>query len=289
MPQNLHFSRDLLPHIYVAGTTILEPDLCRNRRTPFSVYSYQLRAGHCNSYGFQVIKGVRAGQGALLDIFERIEMFFGRLEVYIAMPPTTLVEMMDIIIQIIVEVFSVLAIATNEIRQSRIGKYSLYKWLQLIERCLEKYARNILKNLIGIGGTEIDDALKTLDKLTQKESWTIITQNLKAILVVDETLNTVKDIAVATATDVDQMKRLSSNVISAYYRPHPSFQGTSCAKAFTDGSPHRIPRRTITLHAVLITRSSLLGSLEAPSFRNGSRQVPFFGYTENVCPVPSPT
>jgi hypothetical protein len=150
-------------------------------------------------------------------------MFFGRLEVYTAMPPTTLAEMMDIIIQIIVEVFSVLAIATNEIRQSRIGKYSFYKWLQLIERCLEKYARNILKNLIGIGGTEIDDALKTLDKLTKKESWTIITQNLKATLVMDGTLNTVKDIAVATATDVDQMKRLSSNVISAYYRAYPSF------------------------------------------------------------------
>src|SRR3984957_529891 len=27
--------------IHVAGITILEPDLCRNRRTPFSMYSYQ--------------------------------------------------------------------------------------------------------------------------------------------------------------------------------------------------------------------------------------------------------
>ena len=43
------------------------------------------------------------------------------------MPPTTLVGMIDIIIPIIVEVFSVLAIATNEIKQSRIGQYSLYK------------------------------------------------------------------------------------------------------------------------------------------------------------------
>jgi hypothetical protein len=214
----------------VAGIAILEPDLCRNWRTPFSVYSCQLRVGHCNTYVFQVIKGARAGQGALLDIFEQIEMFFGRLEVYTAMPPTTLAEMMDIIIQIIVEVFSVLAIATNEIKQSRIGQYSLYKWLQLIERCLEKYARNILKNLIGIGGTEIDDALKTLDKLTKKESWTIITQNLKATLVMDGTLNTVKDIAVATATDVDQMKRLSSNVISVYYRAYHLFREPTARK-----------------------------------------------------------
>ena len=34
------------PHLYVSGITILEPDLCRNRRTPFSVYSYRLRARH---------------------------------------------------------------------------------------------------------------------------------------------------------------------------------------------------------------------------------------------------
>jgi hypothetical protein len=97
--------------------------------------------------------------------------------------------------------------------------------LQLIERCLEKYARSFLKNLTGIGGTEIDDALKTLDKLTQKESWTIITQNLKVTLAVDETLKRVENKVVATATDVDQVKRLSSNVISAYYRALPIFSG----------------------------------------------------------------
>jgi hypothetical protein len=43
------------------------------------------------------------------------------------MPPTTLTEMTDIIIQIIVEVFSVLGLATKEIKQTRIGKCSLYR------------------------------------------------------------------------------------------------------------------------------------------------------------------
>ena len=89
------------------------------------MYSYQLRAGHCNTYVFQAIKGVRAGQDDLLDIFERIEKFFGRLETYTAMPPTTLAEMIDIIIHIIVEVFSVVGLATKEIKQSRIGQHSL--------------------------------------------------------------------------------------------------------------------------------------------------------------------
>ena len=52
-------------------------------------------------------------------------MFFRRLEVYTEVLPTT--EMMDIVIQIIVEVLSILGIVTKEIKQGRLSKYSLYK------------------------------------------------------------------------------------------------------------------------------------------------------------------
>jgi len=51
-------------------------------------------------------------------------MFFRRLEVYIQVSPTT--EMMDILIQIMVEVLSILGIATKEIKQGRLSEYSLY-------------------------------------------------------------------------------------------------------------------------------------------------------------------
>ena len=52
-------------------------------------------------------------------------MFFRRLDVYTEVLPTT--EMMDIVIQIIVEVLSILGIVTKEIKQGRLSKYSLYK------------------------------------------------------------------------------------------------------------------------------------------------------------------
>jgi hypothetical protein len=55
-----------------------------------------------------------------VDIFERIEMFFRRLEIYTEIPPTT--EMMDIIVQIMVEVLSILGVATKEIRQGRMSE-----------------------------------------------------------------------------------------------------------------------------------------------------------------------
>jgi hypothetical protein len=63
---------------------------------------------------------VRASQDTLVVTFERIEMFFRRLDMYIEVPPTT--EMMDIIVRIMVEVLSVLGIATKEIKQGRMSE-----------------------------------------------------------------------------------------------------------------------------------------------------------------------
>ena len=82
----------------------------------------------CNAYTFQAAKDVRASQDTLINIFERIEMFFRRLEIYTEVPATT--EMMEIIVQIMAEVLSVLGIVTKEIlvRQGRMSKYFSYKY-----------------------------------------------------------------------------------------------------------------------------------------------------------------
>ncbi len=70
----------------------------------------------------------------LVDIFERIEDFFRRLETYIEVPTTT--EMMDIIVKIMVVVLTILAIATKEIRQSRTSESSMYEYMPpLTEGC----------------------------------------------------------------------------------------------------------------------------------------------------------
>ena len=76
--------------------------------------------GRSNTWGSQAAKDVRASQDTLLDIFGRIEMFFRRLEMYTEVPLTT--EMMDVIIQIMAEVISILGIATKEIKQSRTSE-----------------------------------------------------------------------------------------------------------------------------------------------------------------------
>ena len=68
----------------------------------------------------QAAKDVRAGQDTLIDVFERVENFFRRLETYAEVPPTA--EMMDIIMKIMVEVLSILAIATKETKQGRMSE-----------------------------------------------------------------------------------------------------------------------------------------------------------------------
>jgi hypothetical protein len=53
----------------------------------------------------------------LIELFERIEYFFKRLESYTAVPPTG--AMTDITVKIMIEVLNILAIATKEMRQGR--------------------------------------------------------------------------------------------------------------------------------------------------------------------------
>ena len=97
-----------------------ERNLRWNRGPPFSVYLRLLGVRYCNTDIYQAAKDVCASQDTLVDVFERIEMFFRRLEVYTEVPPTT--EMMNIIVQIMAEVLSILGIAMKEIKQSRISE-----------------------------------------------------------------------------------------------------------------------------------------------------------------------
>ena len=76
--------------------------------------------GRYNTYILQAAKDVRASQDTLVDIFERIESFFRRLEVYTEVTPTT--EMTDTIVQIMVEVLSILGIAMKEIKQGWLSE-----------------------------------------------------------------------------------------------------------------------------------------------------------------------
>jgi len=83
--------------------------------------------GHCNAYTSQAVKDARASQDILIDLFERVEMFLRRLEIYIQVPPTS--EMMDIVVRIMAEILSILGIAMKEIKQSRMSEHLSNKYV----------------------------------------------------------------------------------------------------------------------------------------------------------------
>ena len=123
------FDYDLQAHsIYLAGFLTCERDLYSNWHTSFSVYSHllYLRMGRLTSTS-QAVRNTRASHGIIVEIFERIEFFFMRLENYTEVPPTT--EMREIIVKIMVEVLSILAIVTKDINQCRMSGSFLYEYV----------------------------------------------------------------------------------------------------------------------------------------------------------------
>ncbi|KAI9446074.1 hypothetical protein H4582DRAFT_526080 [Lactarius indigo] len=112
-------------------------------------------------------KDVAASHDALINIFEHIENFFKRLEAYTEVPQTA--AMTDVIVKIMVEVLSIFAIATKEIKQGRAKKF------------FNKLA----------GRRDIEDALERLDRLTQEEARMATAEVLRLTHSVDDKVKSV--------------------------------------------------------------------------------------------------
>ena len=87
----------------------------------------------------QAAKDVRESQESLVDVFERIENFFKRLETYTEVPQTA--AMSDIIGKIMVEVLGILAISTKEIRQGRTSTCIPAGSTDLFDHCLREVSK----------------------------------------------------------------------------------------------------------------------------------------------------
>ena len=69
---------------------------------------------------YQAIKGVLDDYDTLADLLESVEHFLNRLDIYTKIPPTD--SMTEIIIKILVELLSILALATKQIRQGKLSE-----------------------------------------------------------------------------------------------------------------------------------------------------------------------
>ena len=71
----------------------------------------------------QAADGVSSSYDALVDLFECIGNFFKRLRIYTDVPMTP--SMTDIIAKIMVELLSVFALATKQIKQGRFSEWTV--------------------------------------------------------------------------------------------------------------------------------------------------------------------
>ena len=88
----------------------------RQKGSPLGQCSYlwSLATVYLDTQGPQAAKDASACQDKLIDIFKRIGHFFQQLNIYTTITPTA--GMTDIIVEIIVEVINILAIATKEVK-----------------------------------------------------------------------------------------------------------------------------------------------------------------------------
>jgi hypothetical protein len=74
----------------------------------------------CDIQTYQAVKGVLDDYHTLADLFELVEHFLNRLDIYTKIPPT--VGATEIIIKILVELLSILALATKQLQQGKLSE-----------------------------------------------------------------------------------------------------------------------------------------------------------------------
>ena len=83
--------------------------------------------------------------------------------------------MTDIIVKIMVQLLSVLSLATKQISQKRFSKCALTYASSVAQCTTEKFAKKLL------GESEIEAVLQRLDRLTQDEARITVAQTLSVI------------------------------------------------------------------------------------------------------------
>jgi hypothetical protein len=109
-----------------------------------------------------------------LELFELLGSFVKRLDIYTKIDLTPI--MKDIIVKIMVQLLSVLALATKQISQKRFSKYAVTHILSVAQRTSVKFAKKLV-----LGETEIEAVLQRLDRLTQEEARITVAQTLGVV------------------------------------------------------------------------------------------------------------
>ena len=130
---------------------------------------------------------VNASDDALVYLVESIEHFLSRLDIYTKVPPTG--PMADILVKIMIEILSAIALVTKHIKQKRPSKFPSWQMLQVVS--LNADAVKFVKKLLG--ENDVEAVLQRLDRLTQDEARTTTAQTLEVLYGLVQNMRTVLD------------------------------------------------------------------------------------------------
>ena len=94
--------------------------MCHYLRTYLCGYSCDIQAN-------QAAKDVPSSYDALVDLLKSIEHFLSRVDIYTRISPTPAMD--EMVVKIMIELFSTLALATRELNQGRSCEHVLLKML----------------------------------------------------------------------------------------------------------------------------------------------------------------
>ena len=110
----------------------------------------------------------------MVDLLELIEHFLNRLDIYTKIPPTD--AMTEMVVKILVELLSALALVTKQIKQGKPSESVFYEVLYYLTQCnTEKLFKKLL------GEKDIEAVLQRLDRLTQDEARITAAQTLDVV------------------------------------------------------------------------------------------------------------
>ncbi|KAI0296792.1 hypothetical protein B0F90DRAFT_1819818 [Multifurca ochricompacta] len=136
------------------------------------------------------IKDVSRSYDALADLFESMENFLRRLDIYTKIPSTA--AMTETIVKILIELLSTLALATRQIQQGR----------------LKKLGKKLL------GENDVEAILQRLDRLTHEEARTTVAQTLEVVYGLVKNMKVVMDDGKASTSEIRQSLAVMQQIAS---------------------------------------------------------------------------
>jgi hypothetical protein len=153
---------------------------------------------------FQVVRDIVASHDTLIHLFERVNLFLQRMNIYTEIPLTN--DFTELLGKIMAELVSILAISTKEMTDRKMSELIRSLFPFLADYGLEKFLKRLM------GGSVVEDGLQRLDTLTKEETLMAVTRNLEVTHHIDGNVMAVKGIVHNIDGNVEASKEVIRDI-----------------------------------------------------------------------------